>query len=151
MNAADRAPPPSRADFAHFLAIPTRWMDNDTYGHVNNVVYYAYFDTVVNEHLIRAGGHDIHGGDALGVVVETRCHFRASLAFPDIVDAGLVVRALGRSSVTYAIGLFRAGADDPAAFGRFVHVWVDRATRQPVAIPVAVRAALAPLVRAEAA
>ncbi|MBS0319808.1 MAG: acyl-CoA thioesterase [Proteobacteria bacterium] len=151
MNGEARTPPPSRADFAHFLAIPTRWMDNDTYGHVNNVVYYAYFDTVVNEHLIRAGGLDIHDGAAMGVVVETRCHFRASLAFPEVVDAGLVVRALGRSSVTYAIGLFRAGADDAAAFGRFVHVWVDRTTRQPVAIPAPVRAALEPLVRGEAA
>jgi acyl-CoA thioester hydrolase len=139
---SDRKPPPRRADFVHFLRIPTRWMDNDAYGHVNNVVYYAYFDTIVNEHLIRAGGLDIEKGPAIGVVVETACRFFRGLAFPEPVDAGMRVTRLGRSSVEYAIGLFGGGDDEAAAAGRFVHVWVDRASRRPVAIPERVRAAL---------
>jgi acyl-CoA thioester hydrolase len=139
---SERKPAPRRADFVHFLRIPTRWMDNDAYGHVNNVVYYAYFDTIVNEHLIRAGGLDIEKGPAIGVVVETACRFFRGLAFPEPVDAGMRVTRLGRSSVEYAIGLFGGGDDEAAAAGRFVHVWVDRASRRPVAIPERVRAAL---------
>lgn len=135
-----------RATYRSFLAIPTRWMDNDTYGHVNNVSYYAYFDTAVNEHLIRAGGLDIHAGAQIGVVVETSCRFHKPLTFPDVVDAGMRVAKLGNSSVTYEIGLFRRGDDDPVATGRFVHVWVDRASRRPVPVPPAIRSALAPLV-----
>jgi acyl-CoA thioester hydrolase len=138
--------PPTRAAFRHFLRIPTRWMDNDSYAHVNNVVYYAYFDTVVNEHLIREGGLDIERAPAIGLVVETHCRFLAPLAFPDVIDAGMAVTRLGRTSVTYAIALFREGDDRPAAAGRFVHVWVDRATRRPIDVPARVRAALAPLV-----
>ena len=121
--------PAPRSAYRHFLAIPTRWMDNDIYGHVNNVTYYSYFDTPV-----------------IGVVAETACRFHASLTFPDVVDAGLVVERLGRSGVTYRIGLFRQGEDAPAATGRFVHVWVDRATQKPVDIPPRIRTALAPLV-----
>src|SRR5947209_16994652 len=98
-----------RADYPYLLAIATRWMDNDVYGHVNNVTYYSYFDTVVNEHLIRAGGLDFVADSAIGVVVETGCVFRKSLSFPDIIDAGLVVKKLGRSSVVYEIALFRQG------------------------------------------
>ena len=120
-------------------------MDNDTYGHVNNVTYYAYFDTVVNEHLIRAGGLDIRNGPAIGIVVETACRFHKPLSFPDIVDAGMRVAAIGRSSVRYEIALFRQGDDEPAATGRFVHVWVDRAHRRPVSVPAPIRAALEPL------
>jgi len=135
-----------RASYRSFLAIPTRWMDNDIYGHVNNVSYYSYFDTAVNEHLIRAGGLDIRAGPEIGVVAETSCRFHKPLSFPDIVDAGLRVAKLGRSSVTYEIGLFRQGDEEPAATGHFVHVWVDRENRRPIAIPAAVRAALAPLV-----
>jgi len=138
-------PPRSRADFRHFIAIPTRWMDNDAYGHVNNVTYYSYFDTAVNEHLIRAGGLDIVNSAAIGLVVETGCTFAKSLSFPEVVDAGLSVTRIGRSSVIYAIGLFRAGDDEPAARGRFVHVWVDRITQRPVPVPPAIRAALEPL------
>jgi acyl-CoA thioester hydrolase len=134
-----------RADFPYFLAIPTRWMDNDSYGHVNNVTYYSYFDTAVNEHLIRAGGLDIRASPAVGLVVETSCRFHRSLSFPEIVDAGLRVERLGATSVTYAIGLFRAGDEAIAASGRFVHVWVDRATQRPTPVPAAIRAALAPL------
>ena len=139
--------PASRGAYAAFLAIPTRWMDNDVYGHVNNVTYYAYFDTVVNEHLVRAGGLDIARSPAIGVVVETACRFHAPLAFPDVLDAGMRVVALGRSSVRYEIALFRQGDDAAAATGRFVHVWVDRETRRPVPIPAPIRAALEPLRR----
>jgi acyl-CoA thioester hydrolase len=135
-----------RASYRCFLAIPTRWMDNDTYGHVNNVSFYSYFDTAVNEHLIRAGGLDIRAGPEIGLVVETSCRFLKPLSFPDVVDAGMRVSKLGNSSVTYEIGLFRQGDDDPAATGRFVHVWVDRTSRRPIAVPPAIRTALASLV-----
>ena len=137
--------PGFRKAYPHFVAIPTRWMDNDTYGHVNNVVYYAYFDTAVNAHLIAAGHLDIRAGAAIGIVVETACRFHKALSFPDTVDAGLRIVRLGNSAVTYEIALFRAGDDDAAATGRFVHVWVDRATRRPVPVPDAIRSALAPL------
>jgi acyl-CoA thioester hydrolase len=136
---------PARDDFPHFMAIPTRWMDNDVYGHVNNVTYYSYFDTVVNHHLIEAGGLDMHNDTAMGVVAETGCRFIAELQFPDIIDAGLRVTRLGNSSVTYEIGLFRRDSDELAALGRFVHVWVDRATRRPVPVPDKIRRGLAPL------
>ena len=143
---ADAHPPATlRAAYRHFLVIPTRWMDNDIYGHVNNVTYYSYFDTVVNEHLIRAGGLDIAAGPAIGYVVENSCTFRKPLSFPEIIDAGLRVAKLGRTSVVYEIARFRSGDDDAAATGRFVHVWVDRATQRPIGIPAAIRAALAPL------
>jgi len=135
-----------RASYRSFLAIPTRWMDNDAYGHVNNVAYYSYFDTAVNEHLIRVGGLDIDGATTIGLVVETSCRFHKPLTFPDVVEAGLRVAKLGSSSVTYEIGLFREGDDEPAASGHFVHVWVDRVSRRPTAVPPAVRAALQPLV-----
>jgi acyl-CoA thioester hydrolase len=135
-----------RASYKTFLAIPTRWMDNDVYGHVNNATYYSYFDTVVNEHLIHAAGLDIHAAPAIGLVVETSCRFHKALSFPDVVDAGLRVAKLGNSSVRYEIGLFRRGDEEPAATGHFVHVWVDRATRRPIPVPAGVRAALAVLV-----
>jgi acyl-CoA thioester hydrolase len=138
-----------RADYPHVLAIPTRWMDNDTYGHVNNVTYYSYFDTVVNEHLVRAGGLDIRNAPAIGLVVETSCSFHRPLSFPDTVDAGLRVARIGHASVAYEIALFRRGDEAPAATGRFVHVWVDRATQRPTAVPPRIRAALAALVVAQ--
>jgi acyl-CoA thioester hydrolase len=138
--------PSRRSAYRHFLAIPTRWMDNDTYGHVNNVTYYSYFDTVVNEHLIRAGKLDIRDDPFVGLVVETKCRFHKSLTFPETIDAGLRIVKLGTSSVTYEIGLFREGDDEPAAIGHFVHVWVDRTTQRPVPIPPQIRAALVPLV-----
>lgn len=137
--------PVSRRSYRHFLAIPTRWMDNDSYGHVNNVTYYSYFDTAVNAHLIAAAGLDIRAGREVGVVVETMCRFHQSLSFPEVVDAGLRVTRIGQSSVRYQIGLFRAGDEAPAATGYFVHVWVDRATQRPVAVPAGVRDALLPL------
>lgn len=131
-----------RDDYKHFLSIPTRWMDNDIYGHVNNVVYYAYFDTVVNQYLIEAGGLDIHGGSVIGLVVETMCQYFQPLAFPDVIDAGLRVGRLGRTSVRYEVGIFRRGEEKPAAAGHFVHVYVDRQTRRPVPLPESMRAAL---------
>jgi acyl-CoA thioester hydrolase len=136
---------PGRDAYRHFLAIPTRWMDNDSYGHVNNVTYYSYFDTAVNEHLIRAGGLDIARDAVIGIVVETACTFHRSLTFPDAIDAGLRVTRLGGSSVVYGIGLFRQGEEEPAATGRFVHVWVDRATQRPAGVPPRIREALRPL------
>jgi acyl-CoA thioester hydrolase len=135
-----------RSAYRHFLPITTRWMDNDVYGHVNNVVYYRYFDTVVNEYLIRTGVLDVEQGATIGLVVETQCNYFSPLVFPERVEAGLRVARLGTSSVRYEIGLFREGADEPAAQGHFVHVYVDRATRRPAALPEALRAALAPLV-----
>ncbi len=137
--------PNLRSTYPHFLAIPTRWLDNDLYGHVNNVVYYAYFDTVINEYLIRHGRLDIHGGEVVGIAAETRCHFHRSLSFPETIDAGLRVGHLGRSSVRYEIGLFSRGNDAPAATGYFVHVFVDRASQKPTPIPAQIRAALEPL------
>jgi len=142
--------PSTRGAYRAFLAIPTRWMDNDTYGHVNNVTYYSYFDTVVNEHLIRAGGLDIRASDAIGIVVETACRFHKPLSFPEIIDAALAVAHVGRSSVVYEIALFRQRDDEAAATGRFVHVWVDRAERRPIDVPASIRAAVEVLQRSPA-
>ena len=132
----------TRAGYPHFLVIPTRWMDNDVYGHVNNVVYYSYFDTVINEYLIRAGGLDIEGSPVVGVCAESLCRYRAPLAFPEPVEAGLRVGHLGRTSARYEIGLFKEGEDEAAAQGHFVHVFVDRRAMTPVPIPAAIRKAL---------
>ncbi|HYH17266.1 MAG TPA: thioesterase family protein [Azospirillum sp.] len=135
-----------RADYRHFLTIPTRWMDNDAYGHVNNVVYYSYFDTVVNKYLIDAGALVIESSPVIGLVVETACNYFAPITFPERVEAGLRVARLGNSSVRYEIGLFRNDDPTPAACGHFVHVYVDRETRRPASLPEALRAALTPLV-----
>jgi acyl-CoA thioester hydrolase len=137
----------TRRDYGHWLAIPTRWMDNDVYGHVNNVVYYSYFDTVINAYLIDAGGLDIEKSPVIGLCVESQCRYFQPLTFPDRVDAGLRVGRLGTSSVRYEVGLFKAGDEAPAASGHFVHVFVDRAGRRPTPIPEPMRAALAKLVR----
>lgn len=142
---SSRVAPSPRSHYPRFSRIETRWSDNDVYGHVNNVVYYSYFDTVVNRWLIEAGALDIHGGSVIGLVVETQCHYFAPLAFPQTLDAGLRVAHLGRSSVRYEIGLFAQGDEHCAAAGHFVHVYVDRASRKPVPLPAAVRAALEPL------
>ena len=131
-----------RSAYPHFLAIPTRWNDNDVYGHVNNVEYYAFFDTVINAWLIREGGLDIHRGDVIGLCAESHCAYTAAIAFPDAVEVGLRAGRIGSSSVRYEIGLFGEGAQEPAATGWFVHVFVDRAQRRPVAIPPPLRAAL---------
>jgi acyl-CoA thioester hydrolase len=135
-----------RSAFPHFTALPTRWMDNDVYGHVNNVVYYSYFDTVVNAFLIERGVLDIHEGEIVGFVVDSGCSYYQSLSFPDVVHAGLRVSKLGTSSVRYEIALYRNDAALPAAFGHFVHVYVDRATNKPVPIPDATRRVLQVLV-----
>ena len=140
---SSRPTPRTRGDYAHFAPITTRWMDNDAYGHVNNVVYYSYFDTVVNEYLVRAGVLDIERGGVIGMVVETQCRYFSSLAFPDRVTAGLGVSRLGTSSVRYEIAIFREDEAGAAAQGHFVHVYVDRATRRPVPLPAPLRAALA--------
>ncbi len=132
------------------LEIPTRWKDNDVYGHVNNVEYISYFDTVINSYLITRGGLDIHRGEAIGVCAESHCEYHAGFTFPETVEAGLRVGRLGRSSVRYEIGLFRAGHASPAATGWFVHVFVERESRRPAEIPAGVRAALERIAVAEA-
>lgn len=132
----------TRAGFPHFGRISTRWKDNDVYGHVNNVEYYSYFDTVINAWLIGQGGLDIHGGQTIGLCAESHCRFLAALAFPQVIDAGLRVVHLGKSSVRYEIGLFPAGSDACAALGWFVHVFVDRHTRRSVPLTGDLRAAL---------
>ena len=137
----------SREHYAHFQAITTRWKDNDVYGHVNNVEYYSYFDTVINTFLIREGGLDIHRGASIGLCVESHCRFDAPIEFPEAVHAGLRVSRLGNSSVRYEIGLFRENENKPAAEGWFVHVFVDRQSRRPAALPESLRAALAKLLR----
>jgi acyl-CoA thioester hydrolase len=134
-----------RSAFAHFCAIPTRWMDNDVYGHVNNVHYYSYFDTAVNKLLVERGVLDIHKGDTVGFVVETGCQYFAPVVFPDTVHVGVRVAKLGNSSVRYEIALYRNNDPLPAAAGHFVHVYVDRASNRPVPIPDATRALLTTL------
>lgn len=138
----DRARPDPRSAYRHFLPIQTRWSDNDAYGHVNNVVYYGWFDTVVNAYLIEAGALDIARSPVVGLVVETRCSYFSELAFPQPVEAGLRVARIGSSSVRYEIGIFAAETDVAAAQGHFIHVYVDRATRRPASLPAPLRAAL---------
>ena len=138
----ERPAPDRRDSYRHFHRITTRWMDNDAYGHVNNVVYYSWFDTVVNEYLIAAGALDIQAGTVVGLVVETRCNYFSELAFPQRVDAGLRIAHAGTSSVRYEIGVFAEGEPAASAQGHFVHVYVDRATRRPTALPAPLRAAL---------
>ena len=132
----------TRDRYPHFLSIQTRWSDNDIYGHVNNVTYYSYFDTVVNCFLIDQGGLDIETDSVIGVAVETMCKFSKPLAYPEVLEAGLRVGKLGNSSVRYEIGIFQEGAAEAAAMGHFVHVFVDRATGKPARIPDAIRSAL---------
>jgi acyl-CoA thioester hydrolase len=139
----------TRPGYAFTLPIPTRWADNDVYGHVNNVEYYSFFDTVINLWLIREGGLDIHGGEVIGLCAESHCRFQAAVAFPDVIEAALRVGHLGRSSVRYELALYREGDGEPAAEGWFVHVFVNRASRRPVEIPGRLRAALEQLVVGE--
>ena len=136
----------SRSDYRVHRLIPTRWMDNDAYGHVNNVIYYSWFDTAVNAWLIEQGLLDIHHGNPIGLVVETGCRYNRSVAFPETVEAGLRIAKLGNSSVRWEVGLFTAGHETPAAEGHFVHVYVDRETRRPAPLPDAWRQVLLPLV-----
>ena len=131
-----------RSAFAHFLAINTRWMDNDVYGHVNNVQYYSYFDTAVNQFLIERGVLDIHNGEVVGFVVDSGCSYFSPVAFPDTVHVGIRVAKLGNSSVRYEIGIYRNDDQAPAAVGHFVHVYVERASKRAVPIPASVRGVL---------
>jgi acyl-CoA thioester hydrolase len=141
-----RPAPHTRGEYPHSRAITTRWMDNDAYGHVNNVVYYSFFDTVVNAWLIEHGALDVEKGGTIGLVVETGCHYFAALAYPETVSAALRVGHVGRSSVRYEVALFSEGADTAAAQGHFVHVYVNRSDRRPVAaLPAELLAALQPL------
>lgn len=131
-----------RERYRHFLEITTRWEDNDVYGHVNNVVYYSFFDTAANSYLISAGGLEIETSPVIGVVVESKCSYRRSTAYPDVLEAGLRADRIGNSSVQYGIGIFKKGEDEAAAWGYLVHVFVDRETRRPAPIPAPIRAAL---------
>ena len=132
-----------RAAFPHFCEIATRWMDNDVYGHVNNVVYYSYFDTAVNQFLIERGVLDIHNGAVVGFVVDSGCSYFSPVAFPDVVHVGIRVAKLGNSSVRYEVGIYRNDETAPAALGHFVHVYVERSSNQSVPIPANVRELLA--------
>ncbi len=135
----DRA---TRNDYKHILPLQTRWADNDIYGHVNNVAYYGFFDTIVNEYLISSGALDIHKGAVIGLVVETGCKYFAPIAFPDGLEGALRIAHTGNSSIRYELAIFKTGADEAVAEGHFVHVYVDRNTRKPTALPDAFRKAL---------
>ncbi len=137
----------SRSDYAHFLPITTRWMDNDLYGHVNNVTYYSWFDSAVNRYLIEAGGLDIHRGPIIGYVVSSQCNYYSAVAYPDAIEVGMRVDRLGNSSVTYGVAIFRQGHTDPCAEGQFVHVFVQRDTEKSTPIPDKLRSALAAIER----
>lgn len=141
-NQTNHASAATRDAYRTFRTITTRWMDNDCYGHMNNVVHYSLFDTAVNGWLIENGVLDIHKGDQIGLVVETGCRYFGELAFPDVVTAGIRVAKLGSSSVRYEVGLFRNEEVTPAAEGFFVHVYVDRTTRRPKPLDDKLRAAL---------
>ena len=138
----EKPQPEGRAGYKAFRTITTRWMDNDAYGHVNNVVYYSWFDTAVNAHLIEQGALDIQAGGTIGLVVETQCNYFAPVEFPQTVEAGLRVARVGQSSVRYEVGLFVQGGALTVAKGHFVHVYVDRATRRPAALPQRLKAVL---------
>ena len=135
----------SRAEYPHFLSIALRWMDNDIYGHVNNALYYGFFDTAINEYLINEGGLDIVGGTTIAFAAESQCQYLSPLAFPGMIEVGLRVGKLGNSSVRYELAIFKPGENLAAAAGYFVHVFVDRATQKPVPMPSQVRLALAQL------
>jgi acyl-CoA thioester hydrolase len=138
----EKPQPEGRAGYKAFRTIGTRWLDNDAYGHVNNVVYYSWFDTVVNAHLIEAGVLDIHRGETIGLVIETKCNYFAPVEFPQTVEAGLRVAKLGKSSVRYEVGLFLRGEPLTVAKGHFIHVYVDRATRRPTELPAPLKKVL---------
>lgn len=141
----ERRPRPERTAFPVFRPITTRWMDNDHYGHINNVVYYSWFDTAVNGYLLEATGVDTRSLPAIGLVVETGCRYFSPLSFPDTIEVGLCVERLGMRSISYQLGIFRAGETQAAAAGYFVHVYVDRTTRTPTPVPDPIRSAVTPL------
>jgi acyl-CoA thioester hydrolase len=133
----DRPQPPTRGDFSHFETIETRWADNDMYGHINNIAYYGYFDSAINRMMIQNGAFHPLQSEAIGLVVQTGCHYFSPTSFPDILEIGVATERVGRSSVRYRLGVFRQGDDRASALGHFVHVYVDRKERRPVPIPEA--------------
>ena len=139
-------PLPTRADYRHFLPIQSRWNDMDRYGHVNNMVYYGYMDTVVTDFIIRKGGLDTAVSPVVGLVIESQCRYHRPISFPDMIEAGLRVGKLGNSSVRYEVGIFTQGEEAIAAHGHFIHVYVTRADNRPTPIPAGIRKALEPLV-----
>jgi len=144
---AERRPRPKRAEFPAFRVITTRWMDNDHYGHINNVTYYSWFDTAVNGYLLESTRLDTRCLPAIGLVVESGCHYFSPLSFPDNVEIGLSVKRLGMHSIAYQLGVFRGGERQATAAGHFVHVYVDRTTRTAALIPEPIRSAVTPLIR----
>jgi acyl-CoA thioester hydrolase len=137
---------PGRAEYRHFLEIPTRWGDNDAYAHINNTVYYSFFDTVVSRFLLESGAIDLKTSEVIGVVVETGCRYFAPVSYPDLVTAGLRVARIGNTSIRYEIGIFRNGEEQASAEGHFIHVYVDRETQtRPTPLPRALRDAATPL------
>ena len=140
----------TRAEYAHFLALPTRWMDNDIYGHVNNALYYGFFDTAINEYLIREGGLNIAAGEVVAFAAESQCQYLRPFAFPDVIEVGLRVGKLGNSSVRYELAIYKQGDDLASATGYFVHVFVNRESQRPVPIPEKIRNALQRLILQEA-
>jgi acyl-CoA thioester hydrolase len=145
MSPMPEKPQITRAEYPHFLALPTRWMDNDIYGHVNNALYYGFFDTAINDYLISEGGLDISDGMVVAFAAESQCQYLRPLAFPGTIDIGLRVGKLGNSSVRYELAIFKQGENFAAAAGYFVHVFVNRETQKPVPMPAPIRAALAQL------
>ncbi|HEV7474186.1 MAG TPA: thioesterase family protein [Pyrinomonadaceae bacterium] len=137
----------TRAEYLHFSSLPTRWMDNDIYGHVNNALYYGFFDTAINEYLINEGGLDINADRVIAFAVESQCQYLRPLAFPGVIDIGLRVGKLGNSSVRYELAIFKQGETSAAAAGYFVHVFVDRETQRPVPMPAEIRTALERLIQ----
>lgn len=142
MSETTKPQPEPRAAYKAWRTIATRWMDNDAYGHVNNVVYYSWFDTAVNAHLIEQGALDIHDGQTIGLVIETQCNYFAPVAFPQPIETGIRVAHLGKSSVRYEVGIFAQGEPMTAAKGHFIHVYVDKATRRPTALPEKLKSVL---------
>jgi acyl-CoA thioester hydrolase len=132
----------TRDDYVHYLSLPTRWMDNDIYGHINNALYYAFFDTAINDYLIAEGRLDINSGSVIAFAVESQCQYLRPLAFPGVIDIALRVGKLGNSSVRYELAIFKQGENFAAAAGYFVHVFVDRVTQRPVPMPATIRSAL---------
>jgi acyl-CoA thioester hydrolase len=142
-----QGPQITRSEYPHFLTLPTRWMDNDVYGHINNALYYAFFDTAINQYLIAEGGLDITAGEVIAVAAESQCQYLQALAFPEVIEVGLRVGKLGNSSVRYELAIFKQGETLAAAAGYFVHVFVARETRRPVSMPERIRAALGRLIQ----
>ncbi|HEY2973462.1 MAG TPA: thioesterase family protein [Pyrinomonadaceae bacterium] len=142
-----QGPQITRSEYPHFLTLPTRWMDNDVYGHINNALYFAFFDTAINQYLIAEGGLDITAGEVIAVAAESQCQYLQALAFPEVIEVGLRVGKLGNSSVRYELAIFKQGETLAAAAGYFVHVFVARETRRPVPMPERIRAALGRLIQ----